>query len=194
MDSLQFNSYWDSHYPECEPIPYWLREIYSERWFRIHALPESKRYPDNELEYETILVRHNALLGELARPDEELIFVSATYSETPEYVLGSVALSAEDRGGWWRTVPVHELENDFENPNYWHFFANPKPWQPRTLDPLLRPIADNSIANCLLVSHESHWIYHPYDGGADIIVQCQSHRDQLQQKFSGWLSSHPDGV
>ncbi|MFD9737584.1 hypothetical protein [Umezawaea sp. NPDC059074] len=36
--------------------------------------------------------------------------------------------------------------------------------------------------------------YHPYDGGADVILSTNSERDQLRSRHSDWLSAHPSGL
>lgn len=43
----------DSHY---------LVQYFTQFWFRIHSLPESKRYADTTEEYELLLNRHNEII------------------------------------------------------------------------------------------------------------------------------------
>ena len=51
MTSEQFNTYWALNFADSIPIPHYFRHDYSDRWFRIHSLPGSKRYADNEEEW-----------------------------------------------------------------------------------------------------------------------------------------------
>ena len=193
MDEQQFNSYWETWYPDCQPVPHWLRDCYANRWLRIHTLPQSKRYPDNNLDYEIILSRHNAVLGELANRDEKLALLSTNYSENPAPSLGDTKLGNKDAGRCWRTIPMHD-EADEEHPNYWHIHISLHSWLPHTFDSILRLVANNTVANVMLLSTENHWIYHPYDGGGDIIVVSEKQQQQLHDRFRHWLSSRDDGL
>lgn len=48
-----------------------MREAFPEYWLRIHALPDSKRYPEDEAERQIVFDRYSrfgsALLGERGR-------------------------------------------------------------------------------------------------------------------------------
>jgi hypothetical protein len=37
-------------------------------------------------------------------------------------------------------------------------------------------------------------VYHPYDGGADVILTTNTERDQLRSRHTDWLSVHPSGL
>lgn len=68
-DAVALSQLWAQSWPGLQPIGHEVRDE-RERWVRFHALPESKRYPEDEQEYAEVLRRHNLLLGELrvARP------------------------------------------------------------------------------------------------------------------------------
>ncbi len=38
------------------------------------------------------------------------------------------------------------------------------------------------------------WLYHPYDGGADVIARSSLERDGLAARYGSWLSDHPQGL
>ena len=192
--AAEIDAYWRSTYPECEPISYWLRGIYADRWVRFHSLPGSKRYAETDGEYSTICERHNAVLSELALPNEELVFVSTGYSGTPTPVRKSSALDVFDSSPQcWRTIPKHQLDHD-DHLNYWHLFMSTSHWKVGIFDPILRLIADEVVANTMILSTTNHWIYHAYDGGTDVILKTSFVRDQLKRKFKPWLSSRCDGM
>jgi hypothetical protein len=65
MNSIDFKQYWQQTFTQSPPVGYILRSRYSERWMRLHTLPHSKRHPENEMEYQEVLRRHNALLDEI---------------------------------------------------------------------------------------------------------------------------------
>ena len=189
------DSYWSSTYSDCEPISYRLRDQYRNRWIRFHTLPNSKRYADNEAEYRIILDRHNAILSELAISNDQLVFASTGYSETPQPTRDEYPqLNAFDKDAkCWRTISKHELDND-TSPNYWHLYMSNWFWTPGVFDSIFRLVADNVIANTMILSTSNHWIYHPYDGGADVVLPSSAERAKLKRKFNSWLSTRSDGL
>ena len=54
MTTENFKTYWYKTYPDSYPINYQLKTIFSNRWFRIHSLLDSKRYAENDDEYKII--------------------------------------------------------------------------------------------------------------------------------------------
>src|SRR5690242_14685149 len=75
---------WNGAFPNIPPIAYRLRTLLGDRWVRFHRLPESKRYADSESEQQTILLRHNQILDELAeRPNLFLITTAFVGNEKP---------------------------------------------------------------------------------------------------------------
>lgn len=181
---------WEAKFPGAQPIGHLVRN--DERWVRFHSLPESKRYADTEAEYEELLRRHHAVLSTLAAPGTELIAVTASWSPTRcarsrVRELQASAPNAE----LWQTVVVEP-----ENEDAWfaNLFVSRMKNSPASLDRLLRLVADNGTADVLLTTNELNWLYHPYDGGADVIASSVEQRDSIRQEFSDWLSSHPLGL
>lgn len=195
MTPHELNNYWTTTYPECLPIPYLLRSVFHDRWVRFHSLPESKRYPEDEREFQTVLQRHDVVLGELAEPDEALVFVSTGYSDTPQSIRDNDALNERDpKAQCWRTIEKHIVDGDEEYPNYWHLFMSIHNWQTGCFRSILRLVADNTIANTMILSTRNQWLYHPYDGGADVTLKCSTTRDRLRSQFRSWLSRRTDGL
>jgi len=194
MTSQDFQRYWEQHYPECPPIGHYLREAYADTWFRIHSLPDSKRYPETAEEYREVLRRHNALLMDLIGKGSRYVLITTGYSESPKPLQTYQQLSflvSDSRRLF--SVPKHELEGDPE-PYYWHFFMANRTWREHSQVELLKLIADNVISDVLMVGLEPPCIYHPYDGGADVFVASTSIRDRKKEKYASWLSKHPEGL
>ena len=61
----RLDALWAARWPTTAPVGHLLRDQHRDRWVRFHSLPESKRYPDSEDEYATVLARHHAVLDEL---------------------------------------------------------------------------------------------------------------------------------
>lgn len=187
---------WDREFPDCPPIGYLLRDAMPLRWVRFHSLPESKRYPENEAEYQILLERHNTILGELVGQSPRVVLVTTGYSETPESVRTYAELEQLDPDSKpWRTIPMHSAApDDFDAPAYWHLFASEWEWCPRLFDPLIRLVATDAVANVMIVERECRWTLHPYDGGMDVIAETPAQRASLRSAHKDWLSKHPSGL
>ncbi len=46
----------------------------------------------------------------------------------------------------------------------------------------------------MVISETCSWVFHPYDGGADIVLKDEGEMKKLKNEFSNWLSSHPLGM
>ncbi|MBN9117653.1 MAG: hypothetical protein J0I06_00525 [Planctomycetes bacterium] len=186
---------WQERFPNCEPVSHLMRTAFRKRWVRFHSLPESKRYPENEGEYETVLHRHNRILGELVGSERGVALLTTGYSETPQPVRTYPELDAFDPNAkLWRTVAMHELERDFSDPNYWHVFASGWEWRRGLFDPLVRLVADGTVANVMIVDLDCRWLLHPYDGGMDVILDSPAARGRLRAIHKDWLSLRADGL
>ncbi|GAA0248332.1 hypothetical protein GCM10009539_37030 [Cryptosporangium japonicum] len=192
MNPAELSRLWDEQWPEYPKVSYELRAI-PDRWVRFHALPGSKRYPESEAEYAVVLARHNAILSSLIATRTVLV-VAAGYSATasphaslrPEGVdhllleavhWSSVLIDAEPGSESWMHLYVSEILD-----------------APHALSPLLRLVADHEIANVLIADPSLNWLYHPYDGGMDVLLPSTAKRDALRGQHRSWLSSHPSGL
>jgi hypothetical protein len=186
---------WQERFPGCEPAAHLLRTAFLDRWVRFHSLPESKRYPETESEYETLLHRHNCILGELAGTERNVVLLTTGYSETTQAVRSYAELDAIDPTAKpWRTLALHRVSQEFADPNYWHIFASEWAWQSGLFDPLIRLVADDVVANVMIVHPDCRWLLHPYDGGMDVIAETSAARGQLRAAHRDWLSSRTDGL
>jgi hypothetical protein len=169
------------------PVAYELRGRHADRWVRFHSLPESKRYAETEEEYETILDRHHRVLTELGAGDG--LYMIAGHFASAE---GRVWPDPRHPGA----VPWLTIESDDHT-----FFAgtlrlyvsmtlHDRP----SLDPLLRGAADDEIGYVIIAPSDLRWLYHPYDGGADVIAPTVHDRDVLKKRHADWLSAHPAGL
>jgi hypothetical protein len=186
---------WNRCFPNCEPLGHRLREAFADRWVRFHSLPQSKRYPETEAEYAEVLIRHNAILGELTSPSGQVVLVTTGYSESPVPTRSYPEMEAFDPGAVpWRTLAMHDIEAGFDKPSYWHLFARIREWHPGAFDPLIRFVADDVVANVLVIAPDCRWVLHPYDGGMDVIAESPEARRRLRASHLAWLSARPDGL
>ena len=187
---------WDSRFPNCPPIGYLLRDAFHDRWVRFHSLPESKRYPEDEAEYQILLERHNAILSVLADTTRCVVLLKTGYSETPQPVRSYAELDSLDpKAALWRTIPMHAVSPDFfSDPAYWHIYASEWQWHPGMFDPIIRLVASDTVANVLIVEPDCRWVLHPYDGGMDVIAETPADRGRLRAAHKDWLSARADGL
>jgi hypothetical protein len=180
---------WSLWFPDCEPVVHHLPVVFPARWVRFHSLPGSKRYPKSEAEYATVFERHNRVLGQLATPGESVALLTTEYSERAEPVrLQRELLELDPLALHWRTIAMHKQPDYGPDPNFWHVFASTRRWSPGVFDPLVRLIADDKLANVMIVALECRWLLHPYDGGMDVMVESKAARDSLANRFPEWLA------
>lgn len=189
---------WADRWAECRPIGHELRHWVPDRWVRFHSLPGSKRYAETEAEYGEILARHHAVLHELAgwtrpaQPGDELIAVTESWSDSPAVVDRRPALVVAAPGAEPWTSVLYEEYDDEET--WTHLFVSRVSLGSTRLDRLLRLVADDKTGDVILSDLELNWLYHPYDGGADVIAATTGHRDALAVLHADWLSAHPLGL
>lgn len=184
MDATALSRLWDEKWPGCSKLPYEIRRE-RDRWARFHALPGSKRYPGTAVEYEIVLHRHNTVLTELAAGSSEVLVMTAGYSQShlPER---SAATTAVHPGAWhWTSVPIHGSDQHL------HLYVSRVRWTPGLVDPLLRLVADDAIADVLVTDAGLAWLYHPYDGGMDVVTSSPADRDALRERHRDWLPTNP---
>ncbi len=139
-----------------------------DRWVRFHTLPGSKRCPDTENEYGIILARHNSVLAELVTGREVLV-VTAGYSDAGrprEPCRSAETVAVHPGAAYWTSVCIDDEPGD---ERWMHLYVSRLSWSHGCLDPLLRQVADDVVANVLIADVALRWLYHPYDGGMDVI-------------------------
>jgi len=192
VDTVALSALWDERWPGCSKLPYELRGV-GGRWVRFHALPGSKRYPGTEAEYGIVLGRHNTVLNELVTGPAVLV-VTAGYSAGPEPrepCRSPETVAAHPDAIYWTSVCMDD-EPDFTS--WMHLYVGQVPWSAGCLNLLLRLVADDVVANVLVADTGLRWLYHPYDGGMDVILPTSAARDARWDRHRHWLSAHPSGL
>ncbi|MDQ3634063.1 MAG: hypothetical protein M3405_06075 [Acidobacteriota bacterium] len=193
MTKETLTKYWNELIPNFLPIAHELKNQFNERWFRIHTLPESKQYPDNESEYAEILKRHILILSDLMEENHSLILVSFGYGLNEKFIeKNNQFVNLGFQENFWMSINVSD-ESDEES-YFWNVFYDEIKFCENSLNNLFRLIADEEIENIILFSIEKNFVYHPYDGGADIILENSNLRDKYKDKYKDWLSNHPKGL
>lgn len=87
------------------PLPFLLRENIKSSWFRIHSLPQSKRYPENDTDWNILMARHrevsNTVLG-----NESLCNVFYAVFDTSDFPF-------DDSGLIWEPHSMIKVEEEY---------------------------------------------------------------------------------
>ncbi len=175
---------WFQH-PFCQafPLSHLMRSEFPEYWLRIHSLPESKRYPEDETERQIVFDRYSrfgsALLGERAR----CLVLQSRFKGFQR----SAELMPELE--WTQIHRVVESEEDA-----WDSWMAHTTWDAAALRTLLMAIADDREAHIAFVSEVTDCVFIPYDGGADGFSFDTALLQRLREEFAPWRSAHPLGL
>lgn len=196
--SNSFQSQWDQFYPNNLPISHLLKHYFPQSWFRIHSLPESKRYANTPAEYELLLNRQNEIITDCLGDDASIFIVSGHYftfsrnikAYDPAFILA------------YKFHLEQEINLTQANPEYYdgedkdHYFrpcSVKVAWQANEHNDLLKKIADDEV-RAFMISFEQNIIVAPYDGGIDFIIFDKTKRNALRDKYKDWLSPREDGL
>jgi hypothetical protein len=178
MTKIDFYSFWNSRYPNFQPVSACFYKNMSTTWFRIHSLPESKRYADTQEEYEEIFFRQNTLLDDLI-PQNTTIqivinFISSHNSLFDIYDFENIGVIVDEEG-----------ETTYQS------FVIEQEWKTNSINNILKEIADDNIRAFIIVPEA---LIAPYDGGMNLYLNDIETRDFYKKRYSSWLSKREDGL
>jgi hypothetical protein len=197
MTKEDFQNLWTLNYQDTVPISYLFKHDYSDRWFRIHSLPESKRYADNENDWEILLSRQNEIITDLLGLETPIVIVTGEYNWGDNR---QIHVTAEEE--IFKPFSFVHLDNielnkidpeQYDEPDIYRPAFAQTIWKPNYLDKLLREIA-NDNTRAFFVSFDKSIIVAPYDGGVDFILKDNQTRDNYKEKYKQWLSEREDGL
>jgi hypothetical protein len=196
MTKEAFEELWNLIYPEAVQISYLFKHCYSDRWFRIHSLPESKRYAGNDEEWEIILARQNEIITDLLGLETNVLLVTGDYDCADR---GAIHITQEEEV--FKTYSFKKLDNinlhkinpqEFEEVDLYRPAFAEIIWHPKIHDQLLREIAVDNV-RAFFVSFDKNIIVAPYDGGVDFILKDVLTKNFYKNKYRHWLSWREDG-
>jgi len=197
MTSEQFNKFWTLNFADTIPIQHYFRQDCSDRWFRIHSLPESKRYADNEEEWNILLDRQNKIITDLLGNGSNFILVTGDFSSEDD-----TELHPHEEVNSIANIPFVLLDpidlkklspDEYEIGQFYKPMFSEQIWQPNKFDSILKDIADDQL-RAFFISVDKKLIIAPYDGGVDFILNNAETRNVYKQKYSDWLSLREDGL
>ena len=184
--------YWNKRFPKSPMVSQGLREQYKDIWFRIHVLPGSKRHAETKAEFEEVLYRHNTLCTDLFKKSRSsfLLLTEGSFSKDP--VEPSYINKRPFPMEYVATIPMTELEPGYTS--YWHIWSHAFTWTPAMFNKIFRKVAEWKVVNLMLLDTNTHRLYCPYEGGADVFLASPAERDTYKAKYKDWLSPHPSGL
>ncbi|MEO5716540.1 MAG: hypothetical protein ABIT37_23885 [Luteolibacter sp.] len=159
-----------------------MRDAFPETWLRIHSLPDSKRYPENEAEKNIILDRYSAFGTALLAERARCLVIQSCYNGFGP----NMELMPELR---WS--PIHRVG---EGEDAWDSWMTHSIWEPSNFAALLLKIAECSEGSIAFVSEVTDCVFAPYDGGADGFSCNKTLLSLLSEKFAPWRSSILSGL
>jgi hypothetical protein len=194
MTKEEFNTCWTIAYPKTIPISHSFKHDHSDRWFRIHSLPESKRYAESDEEWSILLTRQNEIINDLFSDNEKVCLVTGEYNRCErtifitDEVYNPYNFVLLDKIAMFEINPDEYDKEDFYRPA----FAETT-WTLNSHDNLLKAIA-NDKTRAFFVSFDKNILVAPYDGGVDFILKDNHMRDNFKEKYKLWLSEREDGL
>jgi hypothetical protein len=180
------NFEWQEAFGTALPAGFLCRQTMPERWLRIHSLPESKRYPETDVDQLELLSRQNAVARYTLGDGQPCTLFIVRFGENTFWTEAD-ALPLISRP----PVLVQSYKDDQMSI---HFFACPLTWQSGKFDPLILAAAEAQTGPLLFANFRTQSAYSPYDGGADLFFRSEQEVTLAAECFSAWLSSRKDGL
>ena len=181
-------------FPNSIPLNHELKWVFNDRWFRIHSLPESKRYADSQNERKMLLARQYDVIDNILGGPEEVLALVQFYS-TDE--LDQERLYIQNISNFnlvWEINLKLIYKEEYEDCDNIYLEIYSKPWSDVTNKNKLLLAVANDRLEMLLVNFAKKRIVAPYDGGVDVILDTQREVGIHKRLYSDWLSSHPQGL
>ena len=190
---MDFNQSWEANFPNCPPVSYLFKWKMESRWLRIHSLPDSKRYAENDAEVAELLRRQNTLLVDVVGQGEGCIFVASDWSESsdgiPEFSkcprLEGLIDNPLPSINQQEFDPVDE-DDDYTSTFLRLGFGNHEVTD-GLIDDVLLCVAEERISNFFVVNFRRSRIFAPYDGGVDLVLRDSDERSSFEHKYVHWL-------
>ncbi|PKK37048.1 hypothetical protein BWI96_09230 [Siphonobacter sp. SORGH_AS_0500] len=197
MTKEGFQKLWTLNYPDTVPISYLFKHDYSERWFRIHSLPNSKRYAEDESEWQILLSRQNEIITDFFGLETPFLIVAEEYNWGDNRQIHIT--DEEDIFKPFSFVRLDNIElnkidsEEYNEPDIYRPAFALTIWKPKYHDNLLREIANDNI-RAYFISFDKNVIVAPYDGGVDFILKDITTKENYKNKYRQWLSEREDGL
>ena len=195
MDIKKFLELWNVSFPNSYPINYKLKNLFPDRWFRIHSLPNAKRFAKTAEEVKEVKNRQNKLIDGLIGNNKQYFFLISSYEAVPKFPTGYDELIKISDFVQLESLPLHEIfPEEYDEPIYLCLAVKQKIWVKNSLDKVLISVSRDEVENVLLIDFDNSCVICPYDGGMDLILKNETMRDLYSRKYSHWISTRSDGL
>jgi hypothetical protein len=188
MNKAEIQQFWKDNYSLCPPINHLFKVIYNDRWLRIHSLPDSKRYADNEYEWAVLYQTQNNILDDIFIKDDTLylfvgILSSDTYNVLEDEEIEHECLQTFDFTAL-EIIDLHALTKEYydEDIFYTPYYTSLK-YKSNAYNEILKSIANDEL-RAFFLNPTTDTIFAPYDGGVDIIYADTASRDEYKLKYN----------
>lgn len=180
---------------DCPPVGHRLKIDLRERWVRFYSLPDGQRYPQSPADHEEIHRRVDCLVSDVCDLGDDIVLVIGRYGPpgNPPPISEAQATVQVDPVHWREVNLPPDPGEDIDDNWPLHLWASLHRYAPRSLDPLVRRIAEYGLAEVLLIAPKTGVALHPYDGGTDMILADPRQRNTFRDRHRHWASPHPDG-
>jgi hypothetical protein len=196
MTKEEFTGLWTLHFIDAVPISHLFKQRYVDQWFRIHSLPESKRYAATDAEWEILLFRQNEVITDLFGEDTEICLVTGEYhwaTDKKQLLTDEVEIYRPFQFMQLDQINLTEIDpKQYDNDLCYTPAFAVIVWKSNRYDKVLKEIADDQ-ARAFFVSFDKKIIVAPYDGGVDFILRDTETRDFYKNKYKQYLSKRADG-
>lgn len=197
MNPAKFREDWSHSFPGIIPVTFLFKSKLPSRWFRIHSLPDSKRYAEDVLEWEILLTRHNDILDDLFERGEDLYLVAASYENDECEKLNPFNDVQSLKS--LSMIPFEAIDLNRINPGCWDIGSRLVPmvivmsWEKEKFNEIIKDVADNN-SRVFFFSPAKNRIVAPYDGGIDIILEDEKAKDFYRAKYHSWTPRNDAGL
>jgi hypothetical protein len=150
MTAKQFKDFWTSTYPDTILFQNLFRHEFADRWFRIHSLPNSKRYAETKTEWDILLDRQNKIISDLLNENSNFILVTGVHTSE-----GYIELHPIDKVNSIREIPFVSLDpidlneinpDEYDRGQFYTPMFSVQNWQSQKFDNLLKDIAEDNLS------------------------------------------------
>lgn len=183
-----FERWFRQRFGATPPIGACLRTDHRERWLRLHSLPESKRYAENESERSEVRRRAWAAASEVLPSGEPVWLVTYPFGDEGNEL-------RLDEAPWMVFEQVGRYEHAlFEDVGPLTMYAAHATWPHPDFERLIDAIAQDAL-RAVWISATTGEVFAPYDGGIDLVVETLQRMQSLRRVFPpDWFSRRPDGL
>jgi hypothetical protein len=188
MNKTEMQLFWQAHYPLCPPINYLFKIFYTDRWLRIHSLPDSKRYAETKEEWGILFDTQNAILDDIFGEGELVYLFVGVFSSGTLNIVDSSDIDDKCLSKFQFTaldiIDLHNLTGEYydEDIFYTPYFTTLQ-YKSNGYNDVLKTVANDEI-RVFFLNAETNTIFAPYDGGVDIIYPDTTTRDFYKTKYS----------